>query len=281
MKEYQSLLFPYAYNILGSAEDAKDAIQDVILKYTLKGVEADNEKNYLIKGVVNRSINIKRNRKKFQSEDTWLPEPVSTESSDLKLELREMVSYSLLYLLERINPKERAVFILKEAFAYTHEEIADVLSITIAHSRKLLSRANKKIQEKEVDAGFMNPKKEHFESIDRFVSAIQTRDLKSLHQLFSKDIACHTDGGQKVRVVKKYCAGKDKVAELLIYVHHKYQKNYKVSSSSINHQPALFYYYRQKLILCQIFSFDSSTEKIRSISTILDPIKLKNLQVLY
>jgi RNA polymerase sigma-70 factor (ECF subfamily) len=56
MKDYQSILFPYAYNILGSAEDAKDAIQDVVLKYTLKDIQPENEKNYLIKGVINQAI---------------------------------------------------------------------------------------------------------------------------------------------------------------------------------------------------------------------------------
>ena len=146
MKDYQSILFPYAYNILGSAEDAKDAVQDVVLRYTLKDIQPENEKNYLIKGVINQAINIKREKKRRQPGDTWLPEPVSTETSDLGLELRELVSYPLLFLLERLGPKERVVFILKEAFAYTHEEIAEVLSITIENSRKLLSRAHKKDQ---------------------------------------------------------------------------------------------------------------------------------------
>src|SRR5690606_29341691 len=102
MENYQNILFPYAYNILGSSEDAKDAIQEVILKYTSNNVIPENEKNYLIRGVINQSINIKRQKAKFQDRENWLPEPVSTEKSDLDVELSELISYSLLILLEKL-----------------------------------------------------------------------------------------------------------------------------------------------------------------------------------
>ncbi|MEN7547593.1 sigma-70 family RNA polymerase sigma factor [Rapidithrix thailandica] len=278
MKDYQSLLFPYAYNILGSAEDAKDAIQDVILKYTIKGVQPENEKNYLIRGVINQSINLKRQKQRTQPEETWLPEPVATEKSDVGLELRELVSYSLLYLLERLNPKERAVFILKEAFAYTHEEIADVLSITIEHSRKLLSRANQKVHQKEKRVPRPNTLKEQFQSIEQFTSAIRQKDLDTLHQLLSKEITFYADGGDKIKVVKKYCTGIQEVADLLLLVYHKYQKNYTVKPFIMNHQPALLYYYRDQLTTCQVFELEEGTSRVKRISVVLDPEKLKNLK---
>ena len=121
MKDYQSILFPYAYNILGSSEDAKDAVQDVLYKYLASPREGiENEKNYLIRSVVNRSIDIKNSKKKIVPDDVWLPEPIATEKADTDINLSDIVTYSLMVLMEQLNPKERAVFILKEGFGYSH-----------------------------------------------------------------------------------------------------------------------------------------------------------------
>ncbi|HEY6977131.1 MAG TPA: sigma-70 family RNA polymerase sigma factor, partial [Chitinophagaceae bacterium] len=141
---WERLLTTYAYNILGSYEDAKDVVQDAYLKL-MEGNTAtiEDKKAYLVRTVINLSIN-KKNRQKRQRAlypGEWLPEPVATEKADTALNRKEILSYSLMVLLERLNAKQRAVFILKEAFAYDHAEIAEVLDITEEHSRKLLSRA--------------------------------------------------------------------------------------------------------------------------------------------
>ncbi|MEB2775390.1 hypothetical protein SYJ56_08730 [Algoriphagus sp. D3-2-R+10] len=81
------MLFPYAYNILGSAEDARDTIQEVIFKFTAKKIAPDNQKNYLIKGVINEAINLKKKKSRTQPVENWLPEPVATDKADLALEL--------------------------------------------------------------------------------------------------------------------------------------------------------------------------------------------------
>src|SRR5579859_4509559 len=146
IKEYQDILFPYAYNILGSAEDARDAIQDVLTKYYAEPREGvTNEKAYLVKSVINQAINKKQRRRLIPQPEEWLPEPVATESADANVYLKDILSYSLLVLLEKLNAKERAVFILKESFDYDHEEMAEILGITEEHSRKLLSRAKSKL----------------------------------------------------------------------------------------------------------------------------------------
>lgn len=285
MKNYQSILFPYAYNILGSAEDAKDAIQDVVLKYTDKKIQPEDEKNYLIKGVINQSINMKKKRKRVQTSDTWLPEPVSTEKSDLAVELKDLVSYSLLFLLERLNPTERAVFILKEAFAYTHQEIAEVLSITIENSRKLLSRARHKVkQPKPANADLHDGYELQFRSLDQLISAVREKDLETIHQLLSDDITYYADGGEKIKVVKRFCEGVADVADLIVLVHHRYQRKRSIKPAIVNHQPAFLFHYREKLTACLVFEFtegspksETGLPKIKRISSIIDPAKLKKL----
>src|SRR5690242_17877568 len=120
LTDYQKKLFPYAYNILGSYDDAKDAVQDVVVRHLLSdNTHIDNESNYLIKSVINQSINIKKRGSKTINSKTKLPEPIATDNADSGIISKDILSYSVLVLLDKLNPKERAVFILKEAFDYS------------------------------------------------------------------------------------------------------------------------------------------------------------------
>ena len=278
MKDYQQILFPYAYNILGSAEDAKDAIQDVLSNYVAtprEGVE--NEKNYLIKSVINHSINLRSRRKKVSYGEVWLPEPVATELADTNINLKDIVSYSLLILLEQLNPKERAVFILKEGFGYSHQEISEVLSGTVELSRKLLSRAKTKLSQSK------QPVKLHREPVpseilERYVNTIRGGDTERLEDLLAEDITFYADGGGKVNVVKKICTGIHEVADLLVYVYHKFEVNARIIATTVNHQPALLFYVDGKILSCQVLGISPESGEIYQISTVVDPDKLKNIE---
>lgn len=278
LKGYSQMLFPYAYNILGVYQDAEDAVQDVLSNYFANQREdIKNIKGYLVKSVINQSINIKNKRKKVSYEDIWLPEPIATEEADDNINLRDIASYSLLILLEKLNPKERAVFILKEAFGYSHQEIADVLSGSVEQSRQLLSRGKSKLSS-------TKPKSKKLERdimpegvLDKYINAIRGRDTETLENLLSSDITFFADGGDKVQVAKKRCAGYTEVSELLFFVYHKFQASYKIYATLINHQPALLYYQGAQLRICQIFDILASNDKIERICSIVDPEKLKNI----
>ena len=139
MDSLRPLLTSYAYNILGSYEDAKDIVQDVLLEMINRtGADIQNEKAYLTRSVINRAINARNRLQKMQSgyPGNWLPEPVATETADGDLNQKDILSYSLMVLLEKLDAKQRAVFILKEAFSYSHEEIAEVLDISVENSKK-------------------------------------------------------------------------------------------------------------------------------------------------
>lgn len=277
MKDYQQILFPYAYNILGSAEDAKDAIQDVLSNYVVtprEGVE--NERNYLIKSVINHSINLRNRRKKVNYGEVWLPEPVATESADANINLKDIVSYSLLILLEQLSPKERAVFILKEGFGYSHQEISEVLSGTVELSRKLLSRAKSKLSQSK------HPVKLHREPVpseilEKYVNTIRGGDTNRLEDLLAEDITFYADGGGKVNVVKNICTGMHDVADLLIYVYNRFETDATIIAGTVNHQPALLFYTGIKLISCQVLGISPLSGEIYQISTVVDPDKLKNI----
>ncbi|PSL32069.1 sigma-70 family RNA polymerase sigma factor [Chitinophaga ginsengisoli] len=278
LQDYQRTLFPYAYNILGSVEDAKDTIQDVLSNYISTQREGiENEKAYLVRSVINQSINAKNKRKTVNYEEVWLPEPVATgEEADKALHLQDIGSYTMLILMEALNPKERAVFILKEGFGYSHEEIAEVLSGTVEQSRKLLSRAKGKLDEHKQGAPLGN-KTVSAALLDQYLHALRKGDVQRLENMLSQDIVFYADGGGKVNVAKKFCTGLHDVSQLLVFVFNKYQQDFTFEFTVINHEPALLFFRGEKLFGCQVFSISPEDHKILRISTVLDPDKLKNM----
>lgn len=278
MKDYPQALFPYAYNILGSAEDARDVVQDVLTKYYADPREdIHNEKAYLIKSVINHAINTKTRRRLTVQPEVWLPEPVATETADANVYLKDILSYSLLVLLEKLNAKERAVFILKESFDYAHDEIAGILSITEEHSRKLLSRAKTKLF-KPGSLPEVSARDERTNVLlQNYIDAIRDRNLQKLEGLLAADIAFYADGGGKINVVRKICTGQTAVANLLTLVYHTYQLNSTIRFTAVNHQPAFLFYNRDRLISCQVFDISPLTGRILQINTVVDPEKLKNI----
>lgn len=278
MTDYSGQLFPYAYNILGSAEDARDAVQDVLEKHYAQAREGiENEKAYLIRSVINRAINLKTRRQHTALPGVWLPEPIATESADAAVYLKDILSYSLLVLLERLNAQERAVFILRESFDYAHEEIAAILSITEAYSRKLLSRAKEKLFKpgSSTSGSAVGPRAQAL--LQDYIGAIRGRDIPRLEQMLAADVAFFADGGGKRKVVMQQCRGAAQVAGLLVFTHHMYQRKSTIRVITVNHQPAFLFYNKTLLVACQVFDISETDGKILGISTVVDPEKLKGV----
>ena len=280
MQDHSRILFPYAYNILGSAEDARDIVQDVLTKYFAESRDGiDNEKAYLIKSVINHAINTKTRRRRTVQPDFWLPEPVATESADVNVHLKDILSYSLLVLLEKLNARERAVFILKESFDYAHDEIAGFLSITEEHSRKLLSRAKTKLFKPGSSPGAGIRDQRTNALLQDYIDAIRARNMEKLEGLLAADIAYYADSGGKLNLVARICVGQAEVANLRIFAFHTYQLTSTIKVTEINHQPAFLYYMGDKLVSCEVFDISPLNDRILHINVVLDPDKLKNLAV--
>lgn len=279
LNDYQKMLFPYAYNILASAEDARDAIQDVMTSFLsadTSGIE--NVKGYLVRSVINQSINLKKRRRSVSPDQVWLPEPVATERTDDNLHRTDTISYSMLVLLERLNARERAVFILKEAFDYSHQDIAAVLSCTVDNSRQLLSRAKSKLGAMgKVGLREMYPQKKTHDFFARYIQVIRSSNVQELESLLAKEVTVETDGG-KLKIVSAFTQGVGPAAGLLDHVFRHYQKDYTIALAEVNHQPALMFYSGQKLTNCMVFDIDPRTGLIRHVYSVVDPHKLKNLE---
>ncbi|MEP6737866.1 MAG: sigma-70 family RNA polymerase sigma factor [Chryseolinea sp.] len=275
---YHSKLFPYAYNVLGSVEDARDVVQEVVMKHlTAEKSSIGDEKNYLIRSVINLAINVKaRQKKMLRDGEQWLPEPIDTSNAaDRQLHLNEILSYSLLVLMEQLSPTERAVFILKESFDYRHHEIATMLSITEVHSRQLLSRAKAALF-KPKSRRTTNIRSQERDLLEGFLTAIRERDTQKLVDIMISDIQFQADGGGVVPAAVFHTVGAYEVSALEITVYHKYLTSAQMVVTEVNHQPALLSIVNGKLVSCQIFTIDLISQKILQISAVLDREKLKS-----
>lgn len=274
-EEHSSALIPFAYNILGSYQDAQDVVQDVIADVLSSDADhIENEKAYLVRSVINRSINLKNKQKNIVSTypGSWLPEPVATEGADHDLHLKDILSYSLLVLIEKLDARARAVFILREAFDYSHEEIASVLNLTSENSRKILSRAKKIINEgrRTIAPGFSA------EFLTKYIEIIRRGDIKRLESLLNEDIVATSDGGGKAAAAKHPIVGRDAVVRFISGIFQKFYIDAPFKVRTINHQPAIMYFEREKLVTCQIMDVDG--ERIKNIYFIRNPDKLRFLE---
>ncbi|MET9904384.1 RNA polymerase sigma-70 factor [Streptomyces sp. NPDC006446] len=217
---YRPRLFGLAYRMLGSAADAEDTVQDAYLRFSgADRAEVERPGAWLAKVVTNLCLNrltsARARRERYVG--PWLPEPLVTADGALgpleSAEQRDAVSLALLVLLERLTPTERAVYVLREAFAYGHREIAEVLELSETNCRQLYRRAVRRIAAPE--ARFEAPAEQRTRLVASFLSAARDGDLAGLERLFAEEVTWWSDGGGKVSAARRPVEGREKVLRFL------------------------------------------------------------------
>lgn len=218
-KQYRTLLFTLAYQLTGSAADAEDAVQDVFIK--ANGVHPErleHPKAYLCKMVTNHCLNLQKSARKKREiyVGPWLPEPIRTPEADTPettVVRRDLLSYAMLVLLERLTPTERAVFVLREALGFDYPEIAELLGKQAANCRKLMSRARDKMgvsEEEPVAAEAID-----VEWVGAFLASLEQGNVDHVLSLLTEDVMLVSDGGGKVVAAPRPLHTRDRVARFL------------------------------------------------------------------
>ncbi|CAN5178452.1 RNA polymerase sigma-70 factor [soil metagenome] len=270
---YQRVLFPYAYNILGIAEDAEDVVQEVMINWQqVEQATIENPKAYLIRSVVNRAINQKEKNRQQREQyiGQWLPEPVFTDNTDSRLDSSKILKYSMLVLMEQLNAKERAVFILKESFDYTHAEIAQALGLTEDNCRQLLKRAKAKI-----GPATVHPieHKDALEQMEEFMKAVTLGDVAKVESWLANDVTFISDSNGKASAARNILHGIDKVRKFLIGIFTKpWPGDFVQEYAWVNHQPAIIYKVNGEILRCQLYEIQDG--KVQSMHTMMNPEKL-------
>jgi RNA polymerase sigma-70 factor (TIGR02957 family) len=217
---HRNLLFTVAYELLGSAVDAEDTVQETWLRWDGIGIagQADvgDARAYLVRIVsrlaLNRLRTLARRREDYVGE--WLPEPLLTAPDVAEdLELAESVSLAMLTVLETLTPTERAVFVLREVFDVPFDEIAAATGKSTPAVRQIAHRARSHVAARRprvaVDRG------QQREAVARFLAALQTGDLQGLMDALAPDAVLIADGGGMVATVRRPIIGAHKIANLL------------------------------------------------------------------
>lgn len=273
--QHRSLIISIAYSILGSYTEAEDVAQDVTEKWLMVDHQnIQNEKNYLIKLTINHCINQQKQQQRLHYKGQWLPEPVNQAllEAEKVFELKDLLTYELATQLTHLNPYERAVFILKEAFEFSHQEIAQIIEKTVDNTRKILSRAKTKVKVPSFSSVISDEDKSR---ALQFVQYIQQGNLTQLIDLFQDDIQVFSDGGGKVTAAGIPIIGAQKVANFYIKLAQQAIGNTKVIYDSVLGQPAILIYQDNQLQAVLVLTMQQG--KIQTIYSILNPDKLKKI----
>ncbi|MDO3408282.1 RNA polymerase sigma factor SigJ [Saccharibacillus sp. CPCC 101409] len=223
---YRPLLFSLAYRMLGTAADAEDVVHDVFIRLEEQPIEAKaHMKAYLCKMTTNRCLDVLKSArvKREVYIGPWLPEPVPTGEHDpAAVYLQdESVSYAILLLLESLEPEERAVYILREAFAFDYRTIAEAVGRSEASCRKTMSRLRPKLAAALPEAGLLSAAEA--EPLARqFLHAARTGDMQGMMELLHPDVVLRADGGGRVTAAVRPVSGASSVAAFLGGLFRKY-----------------------------------------------------------
>lgn len=215
---HRSLLFTVAYEMLGSAADAEDVVQEAWLRWAvIDHAEIRDPRAYLVQIVTRKALDrlraLTRQRERYVGE--WLPEPLLTSPDVAEdVEFAESVSIAMLTVLETLGPTERAVFVLHEVFEVPFDEIAAAVGKTAVTVRQIAHRARE-----HVAARRPRMRVDHAEQqavTERFLAALSTGDMRGLLDVLAPDVVMIADGGGMVPATRKPIEGADKLAAVLV-----------------------------------------------------------------
>ncbi len=223
--EHRSLLFTVAYEILGSAADAEDVVQETWLRWSARfdqtGTEAGAEevrdpRSYLVRIATRQALNRLRSQQRRRETyvGPWLPEPLLTTPDVAEdVELADSVSTAMLLVLETLGPTERAVFVLREVFDLPFDEIAEAVGKSPAAVRQIAHRARSHVHARRPRQDVSAEERDRV--IERFMAAAATGDLQSLMDVLAPDVVLVSDGGGRKKAALRPIHGRDKVLRFL------------------------------------------------------------------
>lgn len=212
------LMFAIAYRMLGSVAEAEDVIQEAFLRMHQDSTEVESPEAYATTVTTRLAIDHLRSARVRRESyvGDWLPEPLVGAADDPadRAEQADSLSLAFLVVLERLAPVERAVFLLREVFAYDYDGIAGIVGKSPANCRQILARARRRVRE----AGHRSePSRERRQELaQRFFAACWAGDLAGLEAVLAEDVAFHGDGGGKAPAIAQPVTGRTQVARFLL-----------------------------------------------------------------
>lgn len=271
-------LFGLAYRLLGSASEAEDAVQDAYLR--LHAVDRTGIRSlpaWLAKVVTNLCLNqltsARGRRESYPG--PWLPEPVITSDGALgpleTAEQRDSVSIALLTVMERLSPDERAAFVLREAFAYSHRDVAQILETSEANARQLHRRARQRVGQ---SAPRFRPDPAHWRRVvERFLVASRSGDVTALVAMLGDNVTSTADGGGNISAARRIVVGRDRVARYLAGAMSRPLPDVRLDlDAELNGERAVLGFVGPTL--AGVLFFDTVGDRVEALRIVANPDKL-------
>jgi RNA polymerase sigma-70 factor (ECF subfamily) len=279
-EELRPLLFSLSYRLLGSVAEAEDTVQEAWLRYETTPTRPRSPRAFLSAVVTRISIDVLRSARVRREEyvGEWLPEPLLTdpyEDPARSAELADSLSMAALLLLERLSPLERAVFVLREVFAYDFADVAAAVGRSEVACRQLLVRARHHI-----DSGrprFEVDRKARDVLAARFFGAFRDGDVGGLRDVLAADAQLVGDAGGKAPALSRIVVGADKVARLLGAIFADLARvGATLERCEVNGQPGAILRDRDGRVAFT-FALDLLGGQIQTVRSVGNPDKLRHL----
>lgn len=276
---HRDRLFNLAYRMLGQVQAAEDAVQDGYMRWRSVDPDTVQEPGAYLATIVTRLCLDELNSARAERETytgPWLPEPVvePMDRPDRAAEQSDAVSMALLVVLKTLPPRQRAVYVLREAFEMPYTEIAEVVEESEAYCRKLAQRARDRIEEADVTRG-AHPE-EQAQLIDEFISAIEDGDAELVAQTLAEDAVVTSDGGGNVTAARRPIEGREHITRFLLGVSEQAPDDLAVEYVLVNGEPGLLATADGEPQ--SVWSFHVRNGRIRNAYAVLNPDKLRHVQ---
>jgi RNA polymerase sigma-70 factor (ECF subfamily) len=278
------LVFSIAYRMLGSASDAEDIVQEAFLRMhreQVKGTAIESPQAYLSAITTRLSIDHLRSARvrRERYAGTWLPEPLLTdEQPDVAehADTADSLSMAFLVLLESLTPVERAVFLLREVFDYSYDQIATIVGKSEDNCRQIAVRARRQIDAKR--PRFEASRKHREELARRFFEAVATQDAAGLADLLAADVVAYADGGGKAAAFPRPVHGRERVARVLLGAAARGQRLAVrgMRFVAINGQPGALFLGQDGRPVAAV-TLDIADDLVQTVRAIANPDKLRHL----
>jgi len=281
--EPRPLMFSIAYRMTGSVSEAEDLVQEAFFRLERarqSGVVVESPKAYLAAVTTRLAIDHMRSARTRRESyvGTWLPEPVVTDlhdSPEQMAELSDSLSMATLVLLESLSPVERAVFLLREVFDYSYEDIAQIVDKSEANCRQIFGRARRHLDAHH--ARYEASTEESEALLRSFLAAAQEGDMNQLVDLLAADAVAYGDGGGKASALRQPLYGRERVATFLLALFKQAPRmGVTVEPVLVNGGPGIVTHDPEDKVL-SVLSLEILDGVIQTVRGVVNPDKLQHL----
>ncbi|EFG75223.1 RNA polymerase sigma-70 factor, TIGR02957 family [Mycobacterium parascrofulaceum ATCC BAA-614] len=272
------LLFTIAYEMLGSATEADDVLQDSYLRWAAVDLSTVRDtKSYLAQLVTRQALNALRAgaRRREEYVGPWLPEPLLLDEHDASTDvvLAESISMAMLVLLETLSPDERAVFVLREVFGFDYGEIAEAVGKPAPTVRQVAHRAREHVRARRKRFGAIDPER-NARLTAQFLETAAGGDVATLMTMLAPDATWTADSGGKVSAARRPVVGAERVARAIVGLIRKASElaEFRVDVVTCNGAPAVLLYLADQLE--GVITLEIADDKIANFYVTRNPDKL-------